>query len=155
MKVIAFLADSVVVAEGKLYVQGGGWDTIHTGQLPTRHPRVGVAVLIRVPYTETNTQHQFEIRIEDPDGHPIVLAEAAPGATPDGKVRRIGSQFVIGRPPTLGAGDEQMLPIAANLDGIMFETAGTHRIVVAIDGEDTEMVPFRINLMAQLGPVMR
>lgn len=155
MKVVGFLADSVVVAEGKMYVQGGGWDQLGTVALPARHPRVGVGVIIRVPYTETNTQHQFDIRVEDPDGKPVLLGDAAPGTTADGKIRRLGSPFVIGRPPTLTAGDEQSLPIAVNLDGLVFETGGTHRVVIAIDGEDVDLLPFKINLISQMGPVVR
>jgi hypothetical protein len=155
MRVVAFLADSVVVAEGKLYVHGGGWDQLTTPQLPARHPRIGVGVLIRVPYNETNSQHQFELRLEDPDGKALPLGDALPGTTADGKVRRIGSGFVVGRPPTLGAGDEQNVPIAANIDGLVFDSAGTHRFVLTIDGQDVELLPFRINLVPQLGPVMR
>ena len=156
MRVVSFLADSVVVAEGKMYVQGAGWDTIATAQLPTRHSRLGIGTLIRVPYGETNIQHRFEIRVEDPDGKEVSLGEAPPGTpSADKKIHRIGSAFVIGRPPTVSAGDEQILPIAANLDGLLFEAAGTYRVVIAIDGEDVESLPFRLTVMAQVGPLVR
>lgn len=156
MRVNAFLADSVVVAEGKMYVQGAGWDAIATPQIPVRHPRLGVGTLIRVPYTETNIQHAFEIRVEDADGHEIPLGDAPPGTkTVDGKIRRIGSAFVVGRPPMVTAGDEQTLPIAANLDGLLFDKGGTYRVVIAIDGQDIETLQFRIQVMAQVGPVLR
>lgn len=155
MRAIAFLADSVAVAEGKLYVQGAGWDAILTGALPTRHPRIGIGVLVRVPYGETNMPHQFELRIEDPDGKEVPLGDAPPGTTPDGKVRRLGGPLMVGRPPLLTAGDEQVVPIAANLDGLVFETSGTYRIVVSVDGQDAEVVPFRIGLVPQLTPIMR
>jgi hypothetical protein len=157
MKVVAMTADSVVVAEGKLFVQGGGWDQINALQLPSRHPRVGIGVLIRVPYTETNVQHAFELRLEDPDGKEVSLGDAPPGTTKDGKVRRVGGQFTVGRPPMLGAGDEQIVPIAVNLDGLTFTATGTYRVVIAIDGKDNETLPFRINVMlpSQAGPIIR
>src|SRR5947209_6584486 len=107
MRVASFLADSVVVAEGKMYVQGAGWDQLGTSQIPSRHPRLGLGILIRVPYAETNQQHTFEMRIEDPDGKEITLGDAPPGTTSDGKIRRLGGQFAIGRPPVITAGDEQ------------------------------------------------
>ena len=154
MEATALLADSVVVAEGKLFVQGAGWDQINTFQLPTRHPRLGIALVIRVPYTETNIQHNFELRLEDPDGKMVPLGEAPPGTTEDGKVRRLGGQFTVGRPPQLGAGDEQVVPIAVNLDGLQFGLSGTYRIVLAVDGADVETVPFRINVMSMApGPI--
>jgi hypothetical protein len=157
MRVVALTADSVVVAEGKLFVQGGGWDQINALGLPTRHPRIGIGVLIRVPYTETNIQHAFDLRLEDPDGKEVPLGDAPPGATKDGKVRRVGGQFTVGRPPMLGAGDEQVVPIAVNLDGLTFTAIGTHRIVLAVDGKDVETIPFRLNVAfpAQAGPIIR
>ena len=37
MQVDAFLADSVVTAEGKLFVQGAGWDNINAPGFPYAH----------------------------------------------------------------------------------------------------------------------
>ena len=55
MEVDGFLADSVVVAEGKLYAQGAGWNTISVQSLPAVHdrvlarPRSSVSVPVSVP----------------------------------------------------------------------------------------------------------
>src|SRR5690348_16399866 len=118
MQVDAFLADSVVVAEGKLYVQGGGWDGIMTGTFPFRQPRVGIGIVLHVPWTATNQMHTFSIKIVDPDGKSIPLGDAPPGAeSSDGKVRELRGQFNLGRPPLLMAGGSQTVPIAVNLDG--------------------------------------
>lgn len=156
MRAMAFLADSVVVAEGKMYVQGAGWDTVQALQLPVRHSRLGIGCLIRVPYTETNTPHMLEIRIEDADGGEIPLADVPAGTKgAEGKMKRIGAQFTVGRPAIISAGDEQTLPIAANLDGLLFEKSGTYRVVVSIDGKDVELIPFRIHVAAQVGPLGR
>jgi len=56
-----------------------------------------------------------------------------------------------------GAGDEQIVPIAVNLDGLTFTATGTYRVVIAIDGKDNETLPFRINVMlpSQAGPIIR
>lgn len=69
MEADAFLADSVVVADNKLYAQGGGWDTINTSAFPFKQPRVGIAVFLRVPWTATNEMHTFSIKILDQDGN--------------------------------------------------------------------------------------
>ncbi len=107
MEVEAFLADSVVAAEGKLYVQGAGWNIVNAPALPYRLARAGIGLIVRIPYTATNQPHKFEIFMRDADGIEMPLAEAPPDVeTPDGKIRRLGGEFNVGRPPTLEAGDE-------------------------------------------------
>ena len=61
----ALIADSVAASEGKLYVQGGGWDTIWTPILPFRHSRVGIGVVLRVAWGATNQLHQFSVKVVD------------------------------------------------------------------------------------------
>jgi hypothetical protein len=148
----AFLADSVVSAEGKLYTQGAGWNVVTVQSLPARHDRIGIGVLIRVPYTATNQNHSFEIRLEDADGKHLPLADAPDG---NGKVEGFGGQFNVGRPPQIQPGDEQIVPFAVNINGLMFETAGQYRFVVSIDGTDAKELPFRIMFLEQPQPIIR
>lgn len=54
MDVTAFLADSVTVADGKLYVQGAGWNSISASSFPIQHDRIGVGALLHVPYSATS-----------------------------------------------------------------------------------------------------
>src|SRR5690242_8148894 len=123
----AFLADSVVVADNKLYVQGGGWDSLWATTFPVRHPRIGIAVVLTVPWNATNKMHAFEVKIVDPDGQSIVLGDPPPGMqVPGGKVRELRGQFNVGKPPTLNVGDSQVVPIAMNIDGLAFEKPATY-----------------------------
>ena len=46
----AILADGVHASAGKIYVLGGGWDTIFVQQFPARHHTLGLGLRIRVPY---------------------------------------------------------------------------------------------------------
>src|SRR5512133_183243 len=102
MEIDAFLADSIVSAEGKLYVQGAGWNMIYAGSFPFRHSRIGIGVIIHVPYTATNQTHHLEVHVEDSDGHVLPLGDAPPGVeTEDGKISRLGGEFNVGRPPLL------------------------------------------------------
>jgi hypothetical protein len=151
LEVDAFLADSVVVAEGKLYAQGAGWDTLVAGAFPIRHPRLGVGVLLRVPWTATNQMHKFSVRIVDPDENKIALGEAPPGVeTLDGKVREFVGQFNLGRPPFLSIGDSQIIPIALNIDGIEFAEPSTYSVVVAVDDVDMRRLPIRVKSLVQM-----
>jgi hypothetical protein len=145
MEIEAFLADSVENVEGKLYVLGAGWNVLNTSTLPFRQPRIGVGLIIRVPYTATNQMHVFELTLQDADGQELVMAEAPAGTgTPDGKLRRLGGKFNVGRPPTLQPGDEQLVALAVNIDGLEFERADAYRFVVELDGSPEKELPFRV-----------
>jgi hypothetical protein len=152
MEVDAFLADSVESVDGKLYVLGAAWNILTTTQLPTRHPRIGVGIIIHVPYTATNQMHRFEVYLLDADDTELPLGDVPPGAEEsNAKVRRFGGQFNVGRPPTLQPGDEQLVPLALNIDGLMFERADTYRFVIELDGSREKFLPFRVYHHVQPG----
>lgn len=156
MEVEAFLADSVVAAEGKLYVQGAGWNIVYARAVPTRHDRIGIGLLIHVPYTATNQAHKFEIRLEDADANTLPIGEAPPDAqVEDGKIRQFGGDFNVGRPPDLKPGDEQIVPIALNINGLPFEAAGSYSFVIEIDGSEVKRLTFRLVQVPQAGPIVR
>jgi hypothetical protein len=154
MQIEAFLADSVASAEGKLYVQGAGWNVINTVKVPTRQPRIGLGLIIRVPYTATNQMHKFELYLHDADGNELPLADAPPGTEmPDEKIRRLGGQFNVGRPPTLQPGDEQLVAMAINLDGLMFDRSDSYKFVIELDGSPEKELSFRVNQVLQPSPI--
>jgi hypothetical protein len=152
MEIDAFLADSVVVAEGKIHALGAGWNVINARGIPTRHDRIGIGFIIRVPYTETNQEHTFELRLEDADGHRLTFGDNPQG---EGRVEGFGGRFNVGRPPNLKPGDEQVVPFALNINGLTFENDGNYRFVIAIDGEDTKELPFRVTLIQQPKPIIK
>ncbi len=73
---VAFLADSVIVQEGKFYVWGGGIDTIYVPKFPAVH---NVSLVARVTFepSECGRPHVVEVNAVDEDGKPI-----APGVPP-------------------------------------------------------------------------
>lgn len=148
----AFLADAVVAVEGKLYAQGVGWNVINTPTIPARHSRIGVGVLIHVPYTATNEAHRLEMSLEDEDGQTLPVGDNPSG---EGKIQSIGGQFNVGRPPTLQHGDEQIIPFAIQIDGYLFEKAGGYRVVISIDGEKMKELPFRVLLIPSPQPIIK
>ena len=60
------LADSAQVAEGKLFILGGGW-SVTSGKLPS-----ALAIKIEVPWNDANQPHTLGIRLLDSDGNEIV-----------------------------------------------------------------------------------
>jgi hypothetical protein len=151
LEVDAFLADSVVVAENKIYAQGAGWDTIFTSNFPVRQPRIGIGVILHVPWSATNRMHNFSIQIVDQDGHQVPLGDAPPGTSlPGNKVHELTGQFNVGRPPTSVAGDSQIVPIAVNLDGLMFSKPNFYSVMIGVDGEVMRRLPIRIRPVVQM-----
>ena len=154
MQIEAFLADSVASAEGKLYVQGAGWNVINALKIPVRHARIGIGLIIRVPYTATNQMHKFAIYLRDLDENELPIADAPPEIeAPDGKIRRIGGQFNVGRPPPLQPGDEQLVAMAINVDGLTFDRPDSYKFVIELDGSPEKELPFRVNQVPQPGPI--
>jgi hypothetical protein len=142
----AFLADAVVEADGKLYALGAGWNVISAPALPARHPRLAVGLVIRVGYSATNRPHRFEIRVEDADGAELVLATDQREAS--APLTRVGGAFTVGRPAELEEGEEQIVAIAGNLDGLVFPHPGRHSVVVALDGRDRKRLDFSVKTPA-------
>lgn len=143
----AMLCDSAVVAEGKLYVQGAGWNMLSTPQFPFVQSRIGLAVVIGVPYTETNREHRLHVRLESEDGAQLPLGPPVTDPEQPGGAQRatgVGAQFNVGRPAVLQPGDRQNLPFAINLDQLGFETAGAYSFVLTIDGDEVNRLAFRV-----------
>lgn len=145
-KIDAVICDSSVVAEGKLYVQGGGWDNLGSPVFPFIQSRISLAAVVAVPYIETNKNHVLEIHLEHEDGQKMPLAPQV--VTQDGAATHtpttIKAQFTFGRPATLPAGDSQMMPIAVNLDQLRFESPGAYSFVLSINGTEIERLGFRV-----------
>ncbi len=135
-----FLADSVVAAEGKLYVQGAGWNRIVVGAFPARHDRIGIALLLRAEPTARGS-HRFELRVLGPDGRELPF-----GGSGGAEIRPSGEVTIRGGPAH--DAEETVIPLAINLDGMVFEHPGPYRFVLSVDGEDRLTLRFGVQLRA-------
>jgi hypothetical protein len=126
VNVIMLLADAAQVADGKLYILGGGWSI--TGPDPTPS---AVAIKIQVDWHETNVEHHWELFLEDADGQPVMVA------TPDGdQPVEIRGELSVGLPEGVIEGTPVDVPVAINL-GPLPLPAGTRFIWrLLIDGQD-------------------
>jgi hypothetical protein len=152
ISVNGFLADSVAApGDGKLYVQGGGWNIMNAGSLPITQPRIGIGILITVPYVLANGErHRFDLQLQDIDRVAQPMGKApADIDSPDGMVHQVSFEFAVGRPVGVEAGDEQILALGVNLDGVRFERAGVYTFVVSVDGKELKRLRFKVNLVAQ------
>ena len=145
----AFLADSVVTSDGKLYVQGAGWNRISAASFPVVHDRIGIGLIFSFEVAKVSEPHRFELRLEDAKGNELPLGEAPPGPQSPGKITRIGGEFGAG---PVAHGVEQIVPIAINLNGMAFEGPSTFRFVVSVDGDDMKALAFRVEGFAPQRP---
>lgn len=123
------LADSAQVVGNKLYLLGGGWETLAVGGgFPTQQ-YCAIAVSYRVGWNETNQRHNVQVEIAHEDGQ-ILL--------------QVDGQVEVGRPPGLPAGADQrtQLSFAALLP---FDRPGTYVVIARIENQEEERrFPFRV-----------
>jgi hypothetical protein len=147
----AMLCDSAVTADGKLFLQGGGWTMLNVPALPTVLPRLGIGLVITVPYLATNQNHDLLIELKSEDGEPVLVGAppnlADPAGAPGvgiGEPVKAEGQFNVGRPPILLPGEAQTLPFAINVDGLQISTAGGYVVMVSVDGTPLRNLHFRV-----------
>lgn len=127
-RVTMMLCDHAQVAEGKLYVSGGGWSVTVT---PT--PPCGLAVLLQVPWTDANRKIPFTLRLVDSDGRPV----NQPGITGQPAPLEIRGEFEVGRPAGLPEGTFLDAPFAANVPSL-FLSPGRYVWELWLDNDNKE-----------------
>jgi len=126
-KVTAVLADSAQVADGKLYVLGGGW-TMTGPPAP-----FAIGGIVEVPWHRANEQHEFRLELIDIDGHPFEVE------TPDGiEPLVIPHPIEVGRPPGIRAGTYLSWPFAFNSAPLPLAPATHYEWRISINGETHE-----------------
>ena len=70
------LCDAAQVADGKLYILGGGWSMTGPDPVPS-----AVALKIDVEWHEAGVAHHWELFLEDADGRPVMV-ETNEGSQP-------------------------------------------------------------------------
>lgn len=127
------LCDHAEVADGKLFVNGGGWDQISANGGPT-----GIAVLVQVPWVNTNEQKKITVSLMDHDGRSVTGASPA-GETPI----KFEITFEVGRPPGVPHGSDVGVPFALNFPPLALTPAQSYYWLVEIDGEEVGRASFR------------
>jgi hypothetical protein len=118
------LADHAVVAEGKLYISGGGWSVTSPGA-PS-----AIAVKLDVPWDRTNERLQLRLRLLGQDGEQVVVP-GAEGAQPV----EITAEAEVGRPPGLAHGADIDFPLAFQIGPLPLAPGQRYQWVLDIDGE--------------------
>jgi hypothetical protein len=130
----AMLADAAQVQGGKLFVLGGGFDTISARSLPVVHRNLTLAMVAEIEPDERHRDLEIMIRLVDEDGQSLDI-EAR------GKLR-------VGAPPNLPPGATSIVPIVSPFHNIQFTDAKGYAFVVSFEGEEIARVRFRVVLVS-------
>ena len=127
------LADAAQVVGAKLYLLGGGWDSLTVNKEFPIDQKCALALSIKVPWNETNQKHSFEVEI---------ISEDNTTEEPKSLVK-VGGQFEVGRPPGIRPGQEQRFQLAIDMN-LRIETAGTKTVIARIEGQIMRRLDFTV-----------
>lgn len=130
--VTMLLCDHVTVAEGKLYINGGGWSV--TGPNPTP---MGIALLIGVPWSSAGTDVHFRLQLVLTDGH-AVLTNAASGGGPIA----IEGNVHVDSPVGMSPGAHLDVPLAINFPAL--ELPAGERLIWELELNDQRNRDWRL-----------
>jgi hypothetical protein len=128
MKVNLLLADHADAVGGKLYINGGGWNVTGPQALP-----FAIAMLIEVPWDQTNTKHRVLLELLDADGNEVEVA-----SDENSEPVKIASLLEVGRPPGVKPGTPLAVPFAVNFAAIPLEPGAQYVWRLSIDGHSEE-----------------
>jgi hypothetical protein len=132
LKATLLLADSAQVADGRLFILGGGLTEIGPGPQP-----MAIAMLLEVPWDQANTAHDWKFEMLDEDGTPVLY---------DDQPILVGGQFEAGRPEGLPPGTPIPVPLAINFTALPVEPGKRYVWRMAIDdtSEPDWVLSFRV-----------
>lgn len=132
----ALAADAALVANGKLYIHGGGWDTIHTASFPTTHPAMAIAFVLEFDYTEAPDRVPIRIDLLDDDEVEMGL--------------RLETILEVGHPPGSSRGNPIQIPQAITLPMVSFPKPGGYRFRISARSQEVGSIKFHLASLPQL-----
>jgi hypothetical protein len=124
------IADSAQVADGKLYVLGGGWERLTVPNIPVSR-NIDIATRVIVSWTETNRPLTFELQLVTEDGEALLNPAATPSVT-------------VGRPVHLREGSDQAVPLVLKVNGVSLKQAGRYAFILTYGGEEVARTAFEV-----------
>lgn len=119
------LCDAAQVADGKLYILGGGWSMTGPDPVPS-----AVALKLEVDWSEADMPHHWELFLEDADGRPVLID------TPEGsQAVEVRGEFAVTHPAGVPEGSPIDVALAVNLGPIPLGPGTRYSWRLTIDGE--------------------
>jgi hypothetical protein len=115
-----FTADHADNVNGKLYINGGGWNRLFFPGFPQVLPAMAVVALVEVPFGRYHAEHTFSVGLIDPDGASLPA--------------RVDGKFRVGAAADLEYGEPTLMPLAIAIQNVILPRAGHYSITFTIDG---------------------
>ncbi len=129
---VALLADSVQAVRGKLFVLGGGWDTLWVRRFPARHPSLAIGLRLRIPVSWDSDRISLAVELQDEDGK---------GLLPSALSHEI--KLPPNRVHPAGATDIGLIR-SFTFNNLRFEHEGDYSFVISVDEEPVSRVRFTV-----------
>lgn len=123
------LGDHADAANGKLYINGGGWNML-IANMPAS---MALGIIVSVPWDQTNVKHPITVELIDEDGGRVSV---------NGQEIAQSGRFEAGRPAGVPPGSAIDLPLAMTFLPFPLP-AGGYSFVVSIDETEAARVSFR------------
>jgi hypothetical protein len=125
------LADAVQAVRGKLFVLGGGWDTLWVRTFPARHPSLAIGLRLRVPSSWGEEYLKVSVELQDADGAPMLPQPLAHSV----------------RLPTRTEGSTTTdfgLIRSFTFNNLVFRSEGSYSFVISVDDEPVSRLRFSV-----------
>jgi len=138
------LCDAAQVADGKLYILGGGWTMTVAGVAP-----MAIAMRLELAWSEAPNPHHWELVLQDDSGEQVTI-ESTEGPQPV----EIRGDFQLGTPQGLPLGSDVPLNLAVTIGPLPLPANARYQWRLFIDGESGEewRAPFLTLPPPQLAP---
>lgn len=132
---VALLADAVQAVNGKLFILGGGWDTLWVRSLPVRHPSLAIGFRLRVPTSYAANELTLSVELQDEDGKAVLP-------------RSLSHRVRLDTPRSSDATDLGLVR-SFTFNNLMFENEGAYSFVISVDGEPVSRLRFTVRLRSR------
>lgn len=134
---IALLADSIQAVRGKLFVLGGGWDTLWVPRLPARHPSMAIGLRLRIPVRWHSEALQLSVELQDEDGKGLLPRPLTQGI-----------KLPANTPQSSGATDFGLVR-SFTFNNLQFDREGAYSFVISVDDEPVSRIRFTVRARPQ------
>ena len=129
---VAILADAIQAVRGKLFILGGGWDSLWVREFPARHPSLAIGLRLRVPMSWNSESLKLSVELQDEDGQPILTG-------PLSQVIKLPASRAAH-----GSGSDFGLIRSFTFNNLQFTREGAYSFVINVDDEPVSRLRFSV-----------
>lgn len=128
---VALLADAVQAVRGKLFILGGGWDTLWVRSFPARHPSMAIGLRLRVPSSWGAEMLKLSVELQDADGAPLLA-------------QPLSHQVKLPAHPQPPSATDIGVIRSFTFNNLLFVAEGSYSFVIAVDDEPVSRLRFTV-----------